>query len=108
MAKARRELTGEVHVRGDGTFTIFDHEAGKYVKAYESDRETAVAEQVGDEAWHWTVTLDKAATTEDLDLDATEWAGLFSHSNQRGEPPSIHNSWCLKCTSVGVSHGVCC
>jgi hypothetical protein len=107
VPQRRRELTGELHVAGDGTFTVFDETSKTFTRARELDRVRAVPTAIAD-SWRWTIVLDDAAETEDVELDASRWAALFDRSDQRGERPSVHNSWCPECPSVGVSHGVCC
>jgi len=103
----RRELIGELYVASDGTFTVFDETSGTFTRARELDR-TRAEPTASEGFWLWTVVLDDAAQTEDLELDAPRWAALFAQPHQRGEQPSVHNSWCRQCPSVGISHGVCC
>lgn len=103
------ELRGELNASDDGSFMVFDGATGSCVRAHVDARKKAVALE-GDRgaAWIWTVTLGGDANVEHVDLDDAGWSALFSQPDQRGEAPSVHNSWCRECPSVGISHGVCC
>lgn len=103
------ELRGELKASDDGSFMIFDGASGRCVRAHVDERKKATAREgaLGD-PWIWTVTLGDDSELEDICVDDAGWAALFSQPHQRGESPSVHNSWCRQCPSVGISHGVCC
>jgi hypothetical protein len=105
------EHRGELIVESDGTFRLVDGATRRHLRADAADVASKEAIE-GDAGWTWAVELRDGAVFEERELDGEEWAQLFSHrAGGRGEPPSIHNTWCRQCDDYKtneVSHGVCC
>jgi len=94
-------LSGELHVAGDGSFTVFDAEADKYLEAREADRIETSAEGSDEAGWRWTIALAEGAQVAKVDLTADSWAALFEHSQRTGARPSVSPSWCMgECSSL--------
>ena len=108
MTREWKQFVGDLCVADDGTFLVRDRDSGSTVKAAEIDRSRAEPEEISEGQWTWTVDLPADATLEDVDMDEQAWNALFENQARRGEDPSVHNSWCSECPSVGISHGVCC
>jgi hypothetical protein len=99
-------LCGELYVAGDGSFTVFDAEAGTFTKASERDRVKTRAEGSDEAGWRWTITLADKAHVAKVDLAADSWAALFEHPQRTGSRPSVSPSWCIDdCTSLNHTCG---
>ena len=57
----------------------------------------------------WLIAVPASTTVAAGELSAQEWSELFDAPETRrfAALGSVRESWC-RCTSEGVSHGVCC
>lgn len=108
MTDQWKQFVGDLHVADDGTFLVRDPTSGFAVKGAQNDRSRAEAQGSVDGRWTWAVDVPAHASVEEIELNDQEWNALFLNRPGYSERPSVHNSWCRQCPSVGISHGVCC
>lgn len=92
---SKRRLSGELHVAGDGSFTVFDAEGDAYLEAREADRVETRAEGSDEDGWQWTIKLAEGAQVAEVDFTPESWAALFTHPQPTGARPSVSPSWCI-------------
>lgn len=107
---AKLIIRGTPELLDGGTVRMHDESDRTFVDVREEDvvgRELLTHEEASPARWLIAVQASTAVTTGEL--SEREWAALFSVPETRrfAGPGSIRESWC-KCTTEGVSHGVCC
>lgn len=101
---------GPVEFTAQNRVRIHDGDSRTFVELRERDREQACFLGEVSGIAQWSVRVAEQADSTTGTLSPEEWEALFVTAVPRSfrEAPSVHNSWCPTCPSVGVSHGVCC
>lgn len=103
-------IKGTAELLDGGIVRMHDASDRTFVEVREAD--IVGREQLADDkSTHarWLIAVPTSANVTDGELSAQEWTQLFDvpQTPRLAAVGSVRESWC-RCTSEGVSHGVCC
>lgn len=106
-----KEFEGAFEVRAEGVVRLHQVADRGFIDFEERDRIGVDFLGPDDQGVaRWKIHLKDEAQVISGELSSDEWDDLFTRNPPLTltEPPSVHNSMCPRCPSVGISRGVCC